>query len=124
MDRPGLLVVDFDDTCTMHDTTTNVILTAIHDAATMGQPTAPLHRLHEQLVADYNNQQQAVLHTLLAGQSPATSFNQAWLEDFGNQLHAFNRRMNDAVVGSGLLRHVRLDSLRNAGMSQNGNILA
>ena len=115
MNRPSLLIVDFDDTCTTHDTTSNIITTAISDAAHFGHPAEPLQQLHHQLVADYATQQQALLSKLIGDQSPTTSFNPMWLDDFNNQLHAFNRRMNNAVTDSGLLRHVRLSSLRSAG---------
>lgn len=107
--KPGLLIVDFDDTCTTHDTTTNVISTAIQDAIDAGHPPAPLHHLHAQLVAQYATQQEQLLYKLLRA-SPTN------LDEFTNQLHAFNRRMNDAVVDSGILRHVRLASLRDAGV--------
>ncbi|DBB00982.1 TPA: hypothetical protein ACH3X1_000888 [Trebouxia sp. C0004] len=117
-----MLVVDFDDTCTATDTTSQIFNTAT--AATVESSADSekadvqnrLDALKDELVQNYAQEQQKLYAELLPeGAAHPDGTNQQKATAFVNALMQFDRRMNQVVVDSGILRGIPHGRLKAAG---------
>lgn len=49
---------------------------------------------------------------------PAPAFDMGWIAEFVDELSAFDRRMNSAVIDSSILRHVPANALAKQGLER------
>ncbi|KAL3147596.1 hypothetical protein ABBQ38_014648 [Trebouxia sp. C0009 RCD-2024] len=116
----GMLVIDFDDTCTVTDTTSLVFNTAIDatvEATQESERTAVRKRLEamrDQLVQNYVQEQQR-LYSELIPEGGGSSNEAGQQKAFVEALSDFDRRMNQVVVDSAILQGIPEGRLTAAG---------
>lgn len=113
-----LLVVDFDDTCTVGDTISLVVSATMSDAG--GDGLAERKRqLYKFLGEEYVTKKNALMDALLppveavgTNTQSCTTNQEAWFEDFLHHLSAFDKERNNAVFQSTLLSGASIESLK------------
>ncbi|KAK9848103.1 hypothetical protein WJX84_007310 [Apatococcus fuscideae] len=123
--RIGMLVTDFDDTCSASDTISTIIQTATNakiDAAEASGRGAgqvvrtSMQQLQEQLVADYMHQRDALVSTAIPEGSPACEeFDMRWVAEFVDKMSTFDCEMNVPVIQSEILQGIPRGALTTAG---------
>ncbi|KAK9904248.1 hypothetical protein WJX75_007665 [Coccomyxa subellipsoidea] len=121
--RVGVLVLDFDETLTVSDSTSVIIETAIEAAETTAKKGEKasvregLEAKRDELVKNYAGERDALLDDLLPTAEPSTPppFDMTWMAEFVDELSSFDRRMNTAVIDSGILAGVPANALARKG---------
>lgn len=118
----GMLIVDFDDTCTATDTTSQVFNTAttatVESSADSEKADVQnrLESLKDKLVQNYVQEQQKLYAELLPeGVAHPDAIDQQQATAFVDALTQFDRRMNQVVVDSGILKGIPQGRLKAAG---------
>ncbi|KAA6428416.1 MAG: hypothetical protein FRX49_01292, partial [Trebouxia sp. A1-2] len=117
-----MLVVDFDDTCTATDTTSQVFNTAttatVESSADSEKADVQnrLETLKDKLVQNYVQEQQKLYAELLPeGATHPDAIDQQKATAFVDALTQFDRRMNQVVIDSGILKGIPQGRLKAAG---------
>ncbi|DBB00608.1 TPA: hypothetical protein ACH3X3_002298 [Trebouxia sp. C0006] len=117
-----MLVVDFDDTCTATDTTSQIFNTAtsatVESSAESEKADVQnrLGTLKDKLVQNYVHEQQKLYAELLPeGATNPDAIDQQKATAFVDALTQFDRRMNQVVVDSGILKGIPQGRLKAAG---------
>ncbi|KAK9833927.1 hypothetical protein WJX74_010080 [Apatococcus lobatus] len=123
--RIGMLVTDFDDTCTASDTIATILQTAtdakVKAAEASGRGAGQVVRtsmqqLQEQLVAGYIQQRDALISSVIPEDvPPREEFDMRWVAEFVDKLSAFDCEMNVPVIESEILEGMAQGDLTQAG---------
>jgi len=111
----GLLVVDFDETCTQGDTISKIIKAALESSDIEQDERNSRKKTYEKLVANYISSRQDTLDALVPeGLDNSPVQGTQWLEHFIQELHVFDTRMNQIVVDTGILSGITWNSLKSS----------
>lgn len=110
--RERILVVDFDDTCTVGDTISHLVGSAMVPSVHGAGVVEEKERVYARLLRDYMTERNELVERLFSDDLRYQQ--QGWLEMFLDRLSHFETRRNDVVVASKILQGATMETISEA----------